>query len=112
MGGSTRASNRVPKDKGEKGGRHHRNAKDRKQVGCPANRWPGFSVGGCGVLDMASLGHAHIERYAPLALRGTLQPTEIVGMPGIKKNSQSVGARVGQGGALNKIERLCGGEAL
>ena len=43
------------------------------------------------MLDMASLGHAHIERYAPLALRGTLQPTEIVGMPGIKKNSQSVG---------------------
>ena len=64
------------------------------------------------MLDMASLGHAHIERYAPLALRGTLQPTEIVGMPGIKKNSQSVGARVSQGGALNKIERLCGGEAL
>ena len=26
------------------------------------------------MLDMASLGHAHIERYAPLALRGTLQP--------------------------------------
>ena len=36
-GGSTRASTRVPKDKGEKGGRHHRNAKDRQQVGCPAN---------------------------------------------------------------------------
>ena len=54
------------------------------------------------MLDMASLGHAHIERYAPLVLRGTIQPTEIVGMPGI---NTSVGARVSQDGALKKIER-------